>query len=89
MLFTVIVSLIVVTAAFYIDQVVSVIIADTMDTFDDNFIRTRSILTTATEAELTRFCPLGMENLLKLSSAVSILSTIVIISGIGYVTAVI
>ena len=91
MLFSVIVSFILVAVAFFIDQVVSGIIADMMHVFDDNFItrERESILTDATEEELAKYCPLGMEGFLRLTGAVSILSTLVTISGLGYLTAVI
>ena len=59
------------------------------ETFGDNFIRSGSTLTNASDSKLKSFCPDEMDHLLEMASAVGMLNTIVIISGFGYVTSVV
>ena len=89
MLFSVIISIFVVVFCFMIDNSISMISQDMVTQFGAVFIQSKYIFINAEQATLESACPLIKDQLISVASTLEYFILLVIISGVGYFTAVV
>ena len=89
MLFSVLVSVLVVALSFYLDSMLSLVVADMDATFGASIVGKLPIIENASAGQRSDFCQAVVPHLTDFGKIVSALNPIIIFGGVGYLTAVI
>jgi hypothetical protein len=89
MLFSVIVSVIVVAFCLFIDNMVSGIANQMTISYGTEIVKQQHILINSEEPKLLEICPILQEQFLSLESTISYFYIVVLISGLGYLTSIV
>ena len=89
MLFTVLVSCLILLMGLYIDQVISNAVDLMYKVFQNQFVNQPHIFMNSVESNLRTYCPAGVEQMLALNQVLAFFDVVIILACIGYFTAVV
>ena len=89
MLFTVLISIFIITLSFMADNIISIIIMEMEAAFESHFVNQVSIMLNADPKRTEQYCENSIHQFSSFYEIYSILYVIILFSGIGYLTAII